>query len=151
MTSSSARSSAACSVRPAPSKASIRYAPAGEGTEVTWTMEGDLASMMPPVLRGLMRPVMGVMIGKTAKQCRERWHNHLEPGISKSPWTTAEELALFETHQRIGNKWAEIAKILEGRTDNMINTGGITGRPLRLLRQIALSGGDWRANKNGDG
>ena len=48
----------------APAKASIRYAPAGDGTEVTWSMAGDLASMMPPVLRGLMKPIMCRMIGK---------------------------------------------------------------------------------------
>ena len=48
----------------APAKASIRYAPAANGTEVTWSMNGDLASMMPPVVRGLMKPVMSVMIGK---------------------------------------------------------------------------------------
>ena len=48
----------------APSKASIRYQPVAEGTEVTWTMEGDTASMMPPVMRGLMRPLMSKMIGK---------------------------------------------------------------------------------------
>ena len=48
----------------APSKASIRYAPDGDSTEVTWSMEGDLASMMPPVLSGLMRPMMASMIGK---------------------------------------------------------------------------------------
>jgi carbon monoxide dehydrogenase subunit G len=48
----------------APAKASIRYAPAEDGTEVTWSMEGDLASMMPPVLRGLMKPMMSGMIGK---------------------------------------------------------------------------------------
>ncbi|MDA1266717.1 MAG: hypothetical protein O2816_16680 [Planctomycetota bacterium] len=42
----------------APAKASFRYAPAGDDTEVTWSMEGDLASMMPPVLRGLMKPPM---------------------------------------------------------------------------------------------
>ncbi len=47
-----------------PAKASIRYAPAGDGTEVTWSMQGDLASMMPPVIRGLMKPVMSGMIGK---------------------------------------------------------------------------------------
>ena len=48
----------------APAKASIRYAPAGDGTEVTWSMAGDLASMMPPVMRGLMKPIMCGMIGK---------------------------------------------------------------------------------------
>ena len=48
----------------APAKASIRYAPAGNGTEVTWSMAGDCASMMPPVIRGLMNPIMKAMIGK---------------------------------------------------------------------------------------
>ncbi len=48
----------------APAKASFRYARAGDGTEVTWSMAGDLASMMPPVLRGLMKPIMSAMIGK---------------------------------------------------------------------------------------
>ena len=24
--------------------------------------------------------------GRTGKQCRERWHNHLNPGIKKGDW-----------------------------------------------------------------
>lgn len=50
--------------RRAPSKASIRYAPAGDGTKVTWTMEGDMAPMMPRFLAGWFRPIMAGMIGK---------------------------------------------------------------------------------------
>ena len=48
----------------APAKASIRYAPVASGTEVTWSMDGDLAHMMPPVIRGLMKPLMCSMMGK---------------------------------------------------------------------------------------
>ena len=28
--------------------------------------------------------------GRMGKQCRERWHNHLDPNIKKGPWTNAE-------------------------------------------------------------
>ncbi|KAJ0263657.1 SANT/Myb domain-containing protein [Hirschfeldia incana] len=58
--------------------------------------------------------------GRIGKQCRERWHNHLNPGINKEAWTPEEELALMNAHQVHGNKWAEIAKVLPGRTDNSI-------------------------------
>ncbi|CAN0907093.1 Transcription factor MYB3R-4 [Linum grandiflorum] len=58
--------------------------------------------------------------GRIGKQCRERWHNHLNPSINKEAWTQDEELALVRAHQIYGNKWAELTKFLPGRTDNAI-------------------------------
>ncbi|KAG4190327.1 hypothetical protein ERO13_A07G023600v2 [Gossypium hirsutum] len=58
--------------------------------------------------------------GRIGKQCRERWHNHLNPAINKEAWTQEEELALIRAHQVYGNKWAELSKFLPGRTDNAI-------------------------------
>ncbi|KAK2970877.1 hypothetical protein RJ640_012506, partial [Escallonia rubra] len=58
--------------------------------------------------------------GRIGKQCRERWHNHLNPAINKEAWTQEEELALIRAHQIYGNKWAELTKYLPGRTDNAI-------------------------------
>ncbi|CAA3011210.1 transcription factor MYB3R-3-like isoform X1, partial [Olea europaea subsp. europaea] len=53
--------------------------------------------------------------GRIGKQCRERWHNHLNPNIKKDAWTLEEELTLLGAHRTHGNKWAELAKLLPGR------------------------------------
>lgn len=52
---------------------------------------------------------------RSAKQCRERWHNHLDPNINKDPITIAEERKIFEYYKIHGNKWAQIAKLLDRR------------------------------------
>eukprot|EP00736_Rhodelphis_marinus_P012879 Rmarinus@m.10722 len=58
--------------------------------------------------------------GRTGKQCRERWINHLDPTLKKESWSEEEDCTLIRAHTKYGNKWSQIAKLLPGRTDNSI-------------------------------
>ena len=39
--------------------------------------------------------------GRNGKQCRERWHNQLDPKINTSAWTEAEDITLIEAQREV--------------------------------------------------
>lgn len=58
--------------------------------------------------------------GRTPKQCRERWKNHLNPMINKGPYTEEEDRILLHAQYQMGNKWSQIAQMLPGRTEDSV-------------------------------
>lgn len=72
------------------------------------------------IAKELNAQLYGTMPVRQGKQCRERWFNHLNPTLRKGNWKVSEDIYILESQINIGNRWSEIAKGLDGRTENSV-------------------------------
>lgn len=46
---------------------------------------------------------------RKVKQIRDRWYNHLDPQLDRSPFSREDDLLLWDAYRELGSQWAEIS------------------------------------------
>ena len=59
--------------------------------------------------------ISSLLVRKSAKQCKARWHEWLDPSIKKTEWSREEEEKLLPLAKLMPTQWRTIAPIV-GRT-----------------------------------
>ena len=67
-----------------------------------WTAEEDaqIAALVAAHGTRSWSVIAAQLPTRTGKQCRERWHNHLNPEVTKESWTAEEDARILSLHQQ---------------------------------------------------
>ncbi len=91
-----------------------------------WSKEKDEFLIKNVPLQNKKYSVVAALFNKTftpsrsSKQIRERYVNHLSPGLNKTPFSEDEKAFVLSQVEKMGQKWEEIASKMKGRTGNNV-------------------------------
>ena len=60
------------------------------------------------------------MDSRNGKQCRERYVNHLNPNIKRTPWLPVEDDMIEALYAEWGSQWSRFMKNIPGETMNKL-------------------------------
>ncbi|KAL4017137.1 hypothetical protein IC575_024812 [Cucumis melo] len=76
-----------------------------------------------------------VGLERCGKSCRLRWINYLRPDLKRGMFSQQVEDLIISLHEVLGNKWAQIAAQLPGRTNNEIKNFWNSCLKKKLMKQ----------------
>lgn len=85
-----------------------------------WTKEQDQKLLVLCSKKNKNWPAIASSLGRTSKQCRDRWMDHVDPSINRSEWTAQEDELIMKLKEEIGNAWCKMTDKIKGRSANMI-------------------------------
>jgi hypothetical protein len=90
-----------------------------------WSSEEE--KLLIDILRKAHAPIVWSQIAlqmprRNAIQCREQWHNHLDPTLKQGQFSEEEDVQIIRLQKEHGNNWQLISELLGGRGKTTINT-----------------------------
>ncbi|CAD8078370.1 unnamed protein product [Paramecium primaurelia] len=86
-----------------------------------WTEEEDKEVLrLTKIYQFNWKQIANEIPNRTGRQIRERYVNHLDSNIIKTPWTKQEDKKIWEMYQKMGTRWSDMSKKMPGRPENMI-------------------------------